>query len=56
MINLLNTQYIHTLPAATQLQIKSQLISIGLTNDDIQIAMNSRLCDLSDTINLNDIN
>lgn len=48
-----NTQYIYTLPAAIQLQIEAELHALNVSNEDIQLAMNSRLCDLTDTIDIN---
>lgn len=48
-----NTNYIHTLPASIQDDIKAELLTIGLNQDNIEIALNSRLSDLEDTININ---
>lgn len=47
------TDYIYTLPSSIQDSIKAELYNISLNHTDIEIAMNSRLCDLSDTININ---
>ncbi|MDF2950575.1 MAG: hypothetical protein K0S18_158 [Anaerocolumna sp.] len=48
----MKTQYISTLSQEIQSQIKADLQSIGLNAQDIEIAMNSRLSDLEDTINI----
>lgn len=46
------TQYITQLPPETQQSILSDLTKLNLTPEDIDNAMNSRLCDLSDTIDI----
>ena len=50
-----NTSHIQTLPEEAQAKIKSELIRTGLAPADIKEAMNSRLCDLADTINIKNI-
>ena len=47
------TIFICQLPQATQDAIRNQLVKAGLSFEDIELAMNSRLCDLSDTIEIN---
>lgn len=55
------TTYINQLPIQTQEEIKAELITVftelELSQDElteaIENAMDSRLCDLSDTININ---
>ena len=47
------TIFICQLPQATQDAIRRELVKAGFDSDDIEIAMNSRLCDLEDTIEIN---
>lgn len=47
------TTYICTLSKDIQDSIHAALTDQGLQHDDIALAMNSRLCDLTDTININ---
>jgi len=47
------TTFVHQLPEAIHQSILSDLKSIKLSNEDLADAMNSRLCDLEDTININ---
>ena len=47
-----STMYISTMSITTQNSIQADLQSIGLGIDDVSTAMNSRLCDLEDTINI----
>lgn len=49
----MKTNYINTLSEEVQSQIKVDLQSLELDNSDIERAMNSRLCDLEDTIDIN---
>lgn len=48
----METRYICTLDSASQRKIASRLIAEGINGDDFQMAMESRLCDLADTISL----
>jgi SOS response regulatory protein OraA/RecX len=45
--------FIRTLSEEIQTKIKAELIQLGLDNEDIENAMDSRLSDLADTININ---
>jgi hypothetical protein len=49
----MKTQYVRTLPQETQESIEKDLKAQQLNKEDIEAAMDSRLCDLSDTININ---
>ena len=46
------TTYVNQLPAAIQLQIKAELIKVGITGEDFENALCSRLVDLEDTIDI----
>ena len=46
------TIFICQLPQATQDAIRRELVNAGLSFEDIEIAMDSRICDLSDTITI----
>ena len=46
------TDFICTLSTKDQLAIKQKLESAGLDSAEIEVAMNSRLCDIEDTITL----
>ena len=48
----MGTEYICTLDSASQRKIASRLVAEGINGDDFQMAMESRLCDLADTISL----
>lgn len=48
----MKTNYITTLSEDTQNEIRSDLQSQGYGNSDIETAMNSRLTDLEDTIDI----
>jgi hypothetical protein len=48
----LKNLYIQTLPEDIQAYILNELTKLNLSSDDIDNAMNSRLCDLEDTINI----
>lgn len=52
----MRTSYIAQLPIEMQNEIKNKLINLGLCEEDIEKAMNSRLCDLEDTLELRDLN
>lgn len=47
--------YVLQLSEERQEIIKSELYQVGLEYDEIEIAMSSRLCDLTDTINIANI-
>ncbi len=47
------TIFICQLPEETQDAIRNQLVKAGFDSIDIEIAMNSRICDLEDTIKIN---
>ena len=47
------TVYICQLSEADQQVIRNQLVNAGLSENDIEIAMDGRLCDLEDTIKIN---
>lgn len=47
-----NNPYICQLPQTQQDKIHMMLVELELDNDDIELAMNSRLFDLNDTIDL----
>lgn len=49
----MKTNYINTLSEEIQSQIKADLQSLELGSTDVELAMNSRLCDLEDTIDIN---
>ena len=45
-------KYINQLSQTTQELIYLELIQLDISKDDIEMAMNSKLCDLSDTIDI----
>lgn len=45
--------FVELLPDATRQAVYRDLLQLGLCNEDLDNAMNSRLCDLSDTIDIN---
>jgi len=47
--------YVSTLPKFMQNQIVRLLEMNGCMDEDIQLAMNSRLCDLKDTIDIDEV-
>ena len=47
------TIFICQLPTTTQDAIRNQLVNAGFDSESIELAMNSRLCDLEDTIEIN---
>ena len=48
----MKTQFINQLPKATQNSIRYELEQVGLSKEDITSAMESRLTDLEDTIDI----
>ena len=46
------TRFVWELPAHVQREILSALVEAGIEPHDIERAMNSRLCDLEDTIDI----
>jgi hypothetical protein len=51
----MRTSYIAQLPIEIQRKINKKLILLGLSEADIEKAMSSRLCDLEETINIDQI-
>ena len=47
------TIFICQLPEETQDAIRRELVKAGFDSESIELAMNSRLCDLEDTIEIN---
>lgn len=45
-----STEFICTLPKDEQDRIHNALVDVGIDGDDLERAMNSRVCDLEDTI------
>lgn len=54
-MNTKTSAYVCTLPETTQLSIIATLKSKGISQLDIERAMNSRLCDLSDALDSEEI-
>lgn len=52
MSNLNKTIYISQLPTKVQVAIKKELKAGGIKGELLNDAMNGRLCDLEDTINI----
>lgn len=48
----MKTKYISQFSLEIQKSIKKELIALGLSPEDIETAMSSRLCDLEDTIDI----
>lgn len=48
------TRYIWTLSQAEQAAIMHALLLAGIEGEELEIAMNGRVCDLEDTINIED--
>ena len=46
------TRYIWTMPTGEQCEIMHALMLAGVEGDDLERAMDSRLCDLEDTIEI----
>ncbi len=51
----LPVDYIATLRVDIQIEIARRLRAVGINGDDFERAMNSRLCDLIDTIEIGDL-
>jgi hypothetical protein len=54
-LNGIKTRYVAQLSPEAQALTRELLEMEGLNEDDIEVAMDSRLCDLTDTINVNDV-
>ena len=50
---MMKTLFINQLEESTQKAIERELTEMGFSQEDIENALDSRLCDLSDTININ---
>ena len=48
------TRYVFELPVLEQLVISIRLLMAGITDEDHERAMNGRICDLEDTIDIDD--
>lgn len=46
----MKTAYICTLDIEVQNDIKAKLIAKGITGEDLELAMSSRLCDLEEVL------
>ena len=46
------TEYIWLLPSDEQAEILTALILAGIEGEDLELAMDGRLCDLEDTIDI----
>ena len=46
------TRYIWTLPQQEQQEIYNRLVMAGIEGDDLELAMDGRICDLEDTISI----
>lgn len=46
------TRYIWTLSAEVQREIMAALLAAGIEGDDLELAMDGRICDLEDTIDI----
>lgn len=46
------TRYIWTLTAEEQAAIMTALLLAGIEGEDLELAMDGRICDLEDTINI----
>lgn len=53
--NMNKTVYICPLPKKYQDQIRQVLTEKEINKEDIETALNSRLCDLEDTINIEEV-
>lgn len=49
------TTYICQLPIKYQTQIKQKLTEKGINKQDIETALNSRLCDLEEVLNIEEV-
>lgn len=54
-LNKIKTLYVAQLSTEAQVLTKELLEMAGISEEDIELAMDSRLADLSDTININDV-
>jgi len=45
-------RYIWMLPATMQREIMCALLAAGIEGEDLELAMDGRVCDLEDTINI----
>lgn len=48
------TRYIWTLPQEVQCEILHKLLLAGIEGEDLERAMDGRVCDLEDTIDIRD--
>ena len=48
----MTTEFICALPESVRIEIAWALIRAGIRGEDLQDAMDSRLCDLADTIDI----
>lgn len=48
----MKTMYVAQLPLEIQTRIKGDLESLGLSEEDVKNGMESRLCDLEETIDI----
>lgn len=48
------TAYIWTLPQQVQQDIRTRLELAGIEGDDLELALDGRVCDLEDTIDIRD--
>ena len=46
------TRYIWTLPQTEQAAIMTALLLAGIEGEDLELAMDGRICDLEDTIDI----
>lgn len=46
------TRYIWTLPVSMQQEIYQALLLAGVEGEDLELAMDGRICDLEDTISI----
>ncbi|MFI2856822.1 hypothetical protein ACH6EH_06750 [Paenibacillus sp. JSM ZJ436] len=49
----MKTLYINQLPQSKQEEIKAQLEAFGLTPDEVQDAMDSKVCDIEEIVKVN---
>ena len=49
----MSNTFIELLPGVTRQAVYPELLQLGLCDEDLDNAMNSRLCDLSDAIDIN---
>lgn len=46
----MQTVYVCTLSEREQAEIKTKLVDAGVSGEDLELAMNSRLCDLEEVM------